>query len=194
MSYALATAFTNGSFQKVANTAVRDEVAARRSDPAMTAYERSDHGLLEWLKSALARGGAAIYGRPNVAQPHNAREQLGSSTNGSIASEEPYPIGALALSAAAVQRAFEWYINDQPRGIKQTNFSLNNVGELTGFWQENAIADLLTKPHRLDRILGQALKMVEAPAAADAKPSRSRVNAASLYLRERSSSPVVVSV
>ncbi|KAI9069865.1 hypothetical protein FKP32DRAFT_1671020 [Trametes sanguinea] len=104
------------SFQKNANNAVRDEIAARRASATLSVFERSDHGLQAWLKDALARGGPAIYGKPNTADPRNAREQLGSKyvlktmaahlagTVGSVASgsENAYPVGALALAAAAV--------------------------------------------------------------------------------------------
>ncbi|CDO70684.1 hypothetical protein BN946_scf184779.g8 [Trametes cinnabarina] len=190
------------SFQKNANNVVRDEIASRHASKTLSAFERSDHRLQAWLKDALERGGAAIYSKPNTEDPRNTREQLGSKyvlktmashlagTIGSVTAENEntYPMGALALAAAAVQRTFEWYLRDQPKGIKQTNFSLNNAGELTGFWQDNAIADLLEKPHQFKRILQRALKLVDAPAVV-VKLSQSKVTATALYIRKRSSSP-----
>lgn len=90
-----------------------------------------------------------------------------------------------------VQRAFQWYRDDKPRGLKQTPFSSTNVGEITGFWRDNAVSDLLKKLHRFDRLLESAVTFVETPATNAPKPSGAKVMALSMYVRERSSSPPV---
>ncbi|KAH9855653.1 hypothetical protein C2E23DRAFT_950498, partial [Lenzites betulinus] len=185
-----------------ANAAVRDAKAARQASTKLSDYDRSDQGLQKWLDQALQRGGAAMWGKPNTHNPDDAREQLQSTfvvhvmtahlarTVGSVydVPDHVYPVGALSLAAAAVQRAFEWYLNDQPRGLKQTTFSLKNAGELTGVWHDGAVADLLEKPHRLERLLQQASTSVAAPVM-KGKPCRSKAKAISMYVRERSSSP-----
>lgn len=88
-----------------------------------------------------------------------------------------------------VQRAFEWALNDQPRGLKQSTFSLKSAGETTGVWHDTAVADLVEKPQRLVRILERASQLIALTATVNAKPSRSKAQAISMYIRERSSSP-----
>ncbi|KAH9846009.1 hypothetical protein C2E23DRAFT_625992 [Lenzites betulinus] len=190
------------TFQKFAFAAVRDEKATRQANTKLSPYDRSDQGILSWLDHALQKGGAAMWGQPNTIKPNDAREQLQSKyvicvmaahlgrTVGSVLEppEDAYPVGALSLAAAAVQRAFEWYLNDQPRGIPQSTFSLKSAGELTGIWHDTAVTDLVNKPHRLARLLKQASRSVASPVA-NTKPSRSKVKAISMYIRERSSSP-----
>ncbi|KAI0351063.1 hypothetical protein OH77DRAFT_1498750 [Trametes cingulata] len=191
---------SSGLYAKVANATVRDEIATRQADTKLSDYSRSSQGILDWLEDALRAGGEAMFGSPNVRSPHQAREQLQSKyvlkviathlgrIGGSVldAPEDAYPIGALALSAAAVQRSFQWYLKDQPKGVKQATFSSTKAGALTGFWQESAVADLMQKPHRLQRLLDRAADFVSAPSAKAA----AKAQAASIYFRERSSSPL----
>ncbi|KAH9845976.1 hypothetical protein C2E23DRAFT_740202 [Lenzites betulinus] len=190
------------NFQKTANAVVLQERTARLADDTLTASERSEHGVNRWLKHAMLAGGEAMWGDPDIRVPGNARKQLQSkyvlqvvayhlaSTIGSVMpdSEEQYPVGALALAAAAVQRAFEWYLHDQPRGIKQGHFSTANVAGLTSYWRNSAVAELLDTPHRFDRLLESATLLIDA-ASVRTKPCRSQIAAASMYTRERSSSP-----
>lgn len=54
-------------FQKVANTAVREEKAIRQANTRLSDAKRSDQGILSWLEEALQQGGAAMWGQPNTA-------------------------------------------------------------------------------------------------------------------------------
>ncbi|KAI0331218.1 hypothetical protein GY45DRAFT_1213308, partial [Cubamyces sp. BRFM 1775] len=180
---------------------VQAEIAGRKANTKLSERARSAHGIQEWLNDALMRGGEAIYGEPDIAVPENARKSLQSKyvlkvlalahlgrTTSSI-SDEDYPSGALALAATAVQRAFQWRRDDQPRGLKPMAFSSTNVGEATGFWRDKAVKELLEKLHRFDQLLENAVALIETPAIKTAKPSGAKALALDMYVRERSSSP-----
>ena len=54
-------------FQRTANYVVRAEIQRRREDRTMPQDERSEAAVRDWLIDALAKGGAAHWGRPNIA-------------------------------------------------------------------------------------------------------------------------------
>ncbi|OJT08351.1 hypothetical protein TRAPUB_751 [Trametes pubescens] len=188
------------NFQKHANTAVQHERDARLADEALSDAERSAHGIRIWLTQATTTGGEAMWGEPDIRTPRNARKQLHSKyilqvladhlqgTVGSIMQNDQYPVGALALAITAVQRAFEWYLHDHPKGIKQEPFSVRNIGGLTAHWRNTAVADLLKMPHRFEQLLESATSQINV-SPAKTKPCRSQLAAAVMYTRERSSSP-----
>ena len=53
-------------FHATATTVVRNAIAARQADVTLSEYQRSDPGMKRWLRAALARGGEAIFGRPDI--------------------------------------------------------------------------------------------------------------------------------
>ncbi|EIW51959.1 uncharacterized protein TRAVEDRAFT_61384 [Trametes versicolor FP-101664 SS1] len=184
-----------------ANTAVQRERSLRLADKRLAASERSERGMSIWQEQALCAGGEAMWGDPDIRVPGNARKHLqskyilqvmanhlGSTVNSVLVQDDQYPVGALALAAAAVQRSFEWYLYDQPKGIEQGHFSIGNAGGLTAHWRDTAVADLLAAPHRFDRLLETAMSMTNV-SAVKTKPCRSQLAAAAMYSRERSSSP-----
>ncbi|KAI0735780.1 hypothetical protein C8Q76DRAFT_792287 [Earliella scabrosa] len=57
------------------------------------------------------------------------------------------PVGAVALAAAAIEHVFIYYSCDQQKGIPIKKFSVKHgVGFDTGKWQDDAVADLPTRP------------------------------------------------
>ncbi|KAI0757758.1 hypothetical protein C8Q80DRAFT_1265618 [Daedaleopsis nitida] len=188
-------------FQKAANLAIRSSKKERQEDPTLHPQLRTTQAIEIWLCEAIQRGGAAMFGRPNTATPELARDQLQSkfvlkavafhlaAIKGSVLPDEDGqedPVGAIALAAAAVERAFLWYTGDHHKGVPQSPFSKDTAGALTGKWRETSVQDMQDKPHRLARLLSAATKMVK-----PAKEEELYHGPNHLYVRERSSSPVL---
>ncbi|KAI0685978.1 hypothetical protein C8T65DRAFT_556093, partial [Cerioporus squamosus] len=184
-----------------ANQVVRTEIDARREDKKRPKEERTEAGILSWIDDAIAPGGAAHWGRPDIMDPSAAKDQLQSKfvltvvayhlrmTTGSVYSPEPDesadPVGAIALAACAVERAFMWYSENQLKGLPQAKFSKKLAGRDAGRWRDTAVQDLIDKPHRLARLLTGAMALVSPPG----RPAAPAHGINWLYVRERSSSP-----
>ncbi|KAI0751949.1 hypothetical protein C8Q80DRAFT_1311172, partial [Daedaleopsis nitida] len=185
-----------------ATQSVRAEVSKREANLALAPELRTKIAVQSWLCEQIQRGGAAIFGAPNTQRPERARDQLQSTyilevlvyhleaMRGSRLQsdgEDPGdPVGAIALAAAAVERAFIWYTGDQTKGIPQSKFSKENAGALTGRWRDTAVQDLVEKPHRMARLLLAARDLVK---PADDDDLSMHHGPHHLYIRERSSSP-----
>ncbi|RPD53501.1 hypothetical protein L227DRAFT_513161, partial [Lentinus tigrinus ALCF2SS1-6] len=193
-----------------ANNAVRAEMARCEADKSLSKQERSDAAVRAWVKEAIELGGEAIWGRPNIAVPEEAKDQLQSpyilkvmayhlgAIQGSVwvanDDEKVLPEGALALAACAVEHAFEWYSDGQGRGIPQPSFSKDDAGKDTVKWHVTAVDALLEKPHRFECLLERARALVTVPAPPPMHTSANRhAGKGSVmnrrYIRERSSSP-----
>ncbi len=79
-----------------------------------------------------------------------------------------------------------WYIDDQPRGISLPPFSMKMAGTLTASWMDSVVADLVKQPHRFDRLLESAAKLLDEHGG-KAKPITLQATAAHMYLPEHSS-------
>ncbi|KAH9929925.1 uncharacterized protein BXZ73DRAFT_78031 [Epithele typhae] len=124
--------------QRVATASVKDAVDERRLGPNLPRKDKTDTALKNWLIDATAKAGCI--------SPDNAREIFRSPyilavmahhihlTKGSARteSERRFPIGALALTCAAVQRAFENHRIQSTRST--TNFTFKDAGTLTAMW------------------------------------------------------------
>ncbi|TFK80647.1 hypothetical protein K466DRAFT_503569, partial [Polyporus arcularius HHB13444] len=185
---------------------VQSEMAAREADEALSMRQRSPAGIHTWLEDAISLGGEAMFGRPNTINPGEAKDQLQSrfvlkvmahhlgATLGSVFASEDgdqaLPAGALALAACAVERAFLWYKDDQPKGIPMTPFSQHHAGKVTGNWRETAVQELVDRSHRFERLLSRARALVTAvPPLAPVTTTQQGSATNRLYVRERSSSP-----
>ncbi|TFK82006.1 hypothetical protein K466DRAFT_317720 [Polyporus arcularius HHB13444] len=187
-------------------------MSARQEDETLSLRQRSPAGICDWLDDAISLGGEAIFGRPNVIEPRDAQDQLQSrfvlkvmayhigATLGSVfdsdEGDQPLPVGALALAACAVERAFLWYKDDQPKGLPMTPFSRNHAGKDTGKWRETAVQELVDRTHRFERLLSRARALVTVvpPPALPSGTTQQGSATNRLYVRERSSSPPVASL
>ncbi|TBU40370.1 hypothetical protein BD309DRAFT_993111 [Dichomitus squalens] len=163
--------------QSIANNAVRDAMVERRDNDSLTQRDRSENGLIKWLEGQLASG-AAYYGQPKTTNAP-AKDLFQSKyilktfayhlvkISGSVLPDAAYPAGALALSCAAVQRAFEYYIHDKPYGVEQKDFSAKeNAHDLTAEWYQGNVSWALAKDSRFENIMAAAMQhMREVPVA-----------------------------
>ncbi|RDX40197.1 hypothetical protein OH76DRAFT_1366582, partial [Lentinus brumalis] len=185
---------------------VQTKMLRQKEDENLPAEERTPEGIRTWLVDAISRGGEALFGQPDIDKPAHAKDQLQSrfvlklmayhlsATLGSVFTSEEgdhaLPVGALSLAACAVERAFQWYRDDQPNGLPMKAFSRNYAGKCTGKWRDTAVQELIDRSHRFERLLSRARALVTAVApppltsAAEGGPAMNN-----LYVRERSSSP-----
>ncbi|KAH9910466.1 uncharacterized protein BXZ73DRAFT_25481, partial [Epithele typhae] len=143
------------------------------ADAWLSKYERSDGGLRAWLDAALLPGGAMLYGDPDIENNNKAKEFMQSSfvlatmehhaswTKGALRprrEDRPYPVGALALALAAIERAFRYHSLQSPngKGTAMPAFSKVKAGSLTTKWMRTAVADLLEMSESFDRLVEAA--------------------------------------
>ncbi|KAH9937975.1 hypothetical protein B0H21DRAFT_885451 [Amylocystis lapponica] len=116
----------------------------------------------EFVVDAIADDGAAYWGKPGencseaLQSPYileTYASHLGAIT-GSTLDGGTYPGGALALSTAAVERAFRMHSTGV--FVAGSLFSDENAGPLTRFWMKESVVNFLDKPHRFDRLLDKA--------------------------------------
>ncbi|KAI1786042.1 hypothetical protein LXA43DRAFT_1035476 [Ganoderma leucocontextum] len=146
-----------------------------------------------------------MFGQPNIVEPNQAKELLQSSYiiqtvayhlkliigSVDVPNDSLIPVGAIALAAAAVERAFLWHVNGQPKGLPRPKFNRRRAGLLTGDWRDTGVRDLEDHPRRLESLLDRALLLLGSDSkSADAMAtSQDMGTRRSLYQRERSSSP-----
>ncbi|KAI1784165.1 hypothetical protein LXA43DRAFT_893224 [Ganoderma leucocontextum] len=192
-------------FLKAANAAVTKAIDLRRANTKLSPEERADHGLYQWVCNATKPGGEAMFGQPNIAEPDQAKELLQSSyvvqavayhfksIVGTInVDRDPLtPVGAIALAAAAVERAFRWHVDGKPKGLPHPKFNRLRAGPLTGEWRDTGVQDLLDHPNRMESLLDRALAPLESELKLEDTTELSQGTSTrhSLYRRERSSSP-----
>ena len=57
-----------------------------------------------------------------------------------------------------MQRAFDYYIHERPRGVKQKEFSANGAAALTAEWLEGNVSWAMKKESRFEAIIDAAMK------------------------------------
>ncbi|KAH9911088.1 uncharacterized protein BXZ73DRAFT_108247 [Epithele typhae] len=187
-------------FATTAIEAVQDEIDRRLCDTVnVSPKDRTPNGIRRWLDEATKIGGEAMWGQPNT-ENHGiyARLQLQSkfvlkvlgfhldSIEGSVVKHPGFPVGALAMAAAAVERAFEHFINRKSKKENPPPFSARLNRDLTVKWRNTAVADLLKHPRRLEELMECAEGYM-----ANHKPSArdyTNLGASRMYRREPMSS------
>ena len=56
-----------------------------------------------------------------------------------------------------MQRAFEYYIQDEPYGVEQKDFSAKQAGDLTAEWLQDNVSWAMAKESRFEMILDAAM-------------------------------------
>ncbi|KAA1477662.1 hypothetical protein DENSPDRAFT_919166, partial [Dentipellis sp. KUC8613] len=121
-----------------------------------------------WATSALRRDyGEAFWANPDA---NGATGSLQSryiievfavyfkAIVGSEFESESYPAGALALSVAAVERAFKMYTSGE--FVQGPNFTMDHYGTTTADWLMS-VALLLRKPKRVAALTNEVLALIE---------------------------------
>ncbi|KAH9951836.1 hypothetical protein B0H21DRAFT_717801, partial [Amylocystis lapponica] len=169
------------SIQRTAIKTVKQAVA-QRGTPASSAVVK------KFATGAIAKGGEAFWGNPH---PSNYSAALMSpyilktfsvhmqATLGSLLEDEVFPCGALSLSVAAVQRAFEMHLTGkfQPGN----DFSEGNAGALTQSWRNGSVEKLMSKPHRFDALIVEAIGFIPAKVKTKARGSSQHAEAADVF-------------
>ncbi|KAI1790349.1 hypothetical protein LXA43DRAFT_947157 [Ganoderma leucocontextum] len=192
-------------FQNAANATAANAIELCRANTKLSAEQRTDHGLYQWVCDATEPGREAMFGQPNIAEPNQAKELLQSSyiiqtvayhlkltiRSVNVPNDSLVPVGAIALAAAAVERAFLWHVNGQPKGLPRPKFNRRHAGPLTGDWRDTGVQDLEDHPHRLESLLDRVLLLLgsDSKSADTMATSQDKGTRRSLYQRERSSSP-----
>ncbi|KAI1786593.1 hypothetical protein LXA43DRAFT_1099061 [Ganoderma leucocontextum] len=162
------------NFGKIAIKTVKDEVDSYRK-------EYGTDAAITWVTNALARGGAATYSNPNLQDPKAARGALQTSyhiklmafhiqeTEGSLLKnsykiglvvyDATYPVGALALAAVAIRRAFQ-ACKSGSFVAPTTEFSADKCSGDTRKARDGSVAGLRTRTDRFDALLDAAMESV----------------------------------
>ncbi|TDL19559.1 hypothetical protein BD410DRAFT_841927 [Rickenella mellea] len=179
------------AFQKAANKVVGATIVEQFGKKHDT--KKVKDAVKAFAINAISDGGAAFWGRPSR-NPKDARDALQSlyvlktfashlqAISGSVSdnSMSAHPCGALALSVAAVQRAFMFFQTGQFKAAG--DFSELNAGSLTREYREGSVEGLMLKPHRFKAFIKMAEQVVETP-------KQNRVSAGRAHLVIDPSSP-----